>query len=145
MSSDHITYCSMYYNYVYRGMEEIARYCPQHINFKKDNGSTPLHVAVANSHCDIVSLLACHVSHCHLTWWSYSRLDLAAKKKTVRWKLLVSTIDICYTLPEEDPLGLKHWSKIVNNSTNRFLTMVIARILFTSVQACRLPVDQYIL
>jgi len=43
-------------------MEEIARYCPQHINFKKDNGSTPLHVAVANSHCDIVSLLACHPS-----------------------------------------------------------------------------------
>ena len=53
---------------VYRGIEEIARYCPEHINVKKDNGSTPLHVAVANEHCGVVSLLACHVSHAEITW-----------------------------------------------------------------------------
>ena len=38
------------------------RHCPQYINARKDNDSTPLHVAVTNHHCDVVSLLASHVS-----------------------------------------------------------------------------------
>ena len=48
--------------FIYSGMEEIVRHCPQHINARKDNDSTPLHVAVTNHHCDVVSLLASHVS-----------------------------------------------------------------------------------
>ena len=47
---------------IYSGMEEMIRHCPQDINLRKDNDSTPLHVAVTNHHCDVVSLLASHVS-----------------------------------------------------------------------------------
>ncbi len=37
------------------------RFHPELINMKKDNGSSPLHVAAANNHYDVVSLLASHV------------------------------------------------------------------------------------
>lgn len=40
------------------------RHCPQYINARRDNDSTPLHVAVTNHHCDVVSLLTSHVSEC---------------------------------------------------------------------------------
>ena len=36
---------------------------PQHVNMQKDDGYTPLHVAVANNHPDIAELLVQQVSH----------------------------------------------------------------------------------
>ena len=42
-------------------MEAIVRYYPEHVNLKKDDGYTSLHVAALNDHSDYVALLASHV------------------------------------------------------------------------------------
>ena len=47
---------------MYSGVEELVKRYPQYINDCKDDGYTPLHIAAANNHADIVALLAAHVS-----------------------------------------------------------------------------------
>ncbi len=47
--------------FLFSALEELVRFHPELINVKKDNGSSPLHVAAANNHYDVVSLLASHV------------------------------------------------------------------------------------
>jgi len=43
-------------------MEQIVTHFPQCINFQKDDGYTPLHVAVMNNHPDIAEFLVQQVS-----------------------------------------------------------------------------------
>ena len=47
-----------------RGVEELIKWYPNTIDTAKKDGFTPLHIAAANGHTDIVSLLASHVRTC---------------------------------------------------------------------------------
>jgi len=40
----------------------MIHYHPEHINLKKDDGFSPLHMAALNNQVDLVALLASHVS-----------------------------------------------------------------------------------
>ena len=40
-----------------RAVEQFIRKCPAHINIKKDDGYTPLHLAALNDHLDALTVL----------------------------------------------------------------------------------------
>jgi len=42
----------------HRAVDHFIRRFPQHINLKKDDGYTPLHLAALNDHLDVVTVLA---------------------------------------------------------------------------------------
>ena len=48
-----------------RGVEELVTRFPQHADIKDDEGNTPLHVASAFGHRDIVTLLVNLVGDMH--------------------------------------------------------------------------------
>lgn len=57
-----LVYVKLYwvdYNYNYRGIEQFIGRFPEHVNMiKMDDGHSALHIAAANDHLDIVSLLS---------------------------------------------------------------------------------------
>ena len=53
---------------LYSGVEELIKWHPDLINMTKKDGFTPIHIAAANGHTDVVSLLASHVRPCALTY-----------------------------------------------------------------------------
>ena len=51
---------------LFSGVEEIMKWYPDLIKVAKKDGFTPLHIAAASGHTDVVSLLASHVRTCTL-------------------------------------------------------------------------------
>ena len=45
-----------------RALEQFIRKDPDLVNFRKDDGYTPLHLAALNDHLDVVTMLIDHVS-----------------------------------------------------------------------------------
>ena len=50
------------YTTLLRAMEQFIRKFPEHINIKKDDGYTPLHLAALNDHLDVLTALVDDVS-----------------------------------------------------------------------------------
>ena len=52
---------------IYRAVEQFVARFPQYLNRQKDDGYSPLHIAVANNHPDVAEFLAQQVSHVSYT------------------------------------------------------------------------------
>ena len=48
--------------YIFRAVEQFVAHFPQCLNHQKDDGYSPLHIAVANNHPDVAEFLAQQVS-----------------------------------------------------------------------------------
>ena len=79
-------------------MERFIQKFPQHVNIKKDDGYTPLHLSALNDHLDVLTALLESVSTslycpdtfhcCHIEYFEYSKWIVATKRALMHMHII---------------------------------------------------------